>query len=288
MKPVPVATVLLLACTCAHGQPGSEPSFEVASVKPASPDAKAITCSGGPGTSSPGIWRCSNVPLGFVITRAYGFEAYQFPPHDPCCRARFDFAAKVPPGATKEQSRQMLRGLLEERFHFAFHYQPKEMPVYDLTVDERGPKMKPSPPGAVPPEEDPWAIAPFTTGRDGYPVFPPGRAGLAGIGGRYRWVAFHVPMEEIVRTLSFHLGRPVLDATGLTATYDIDLRWGIDIAFVTERAGIREQVGELPEGTQGPPLPRAVRDQLGLKLTSRKGTGEIVVVDRLDKVPAGN
>jgi uncharacterized protein (TIGR03435 family) len=32
-------------------------------------------------------------------------------------------------------------------------------------------------------------------------------------------------------------------------------------------------------------LQRAVLDQLGLKLTSKKGSGEIIVIDHLEKAP---
>jgi hypothetical protein len=53
---IPAAICLTLAC-----QAADDPSFEAASVKPASPSARSIECGGGPGTSSPGIWRCSNV-----------------------------------------------------------------------------------------------------------------------------------------------------------------------------------------------------------------------------------
>jgi uncharacterized protein (TIGR03435 family) len=264
-------------------------TFDVASVKPASPDQRAIQCSGGPGTGSPGVWRCSNVPLGFVITRAYAFEAYQFPPHHPCCLGRFDFAAKLPAGATQAQFRKMLQNLLAERFKLALHLEAKEMPVFELTVAEKGLKMKPSPPDAASPAEDPWAPSPSTTGKDGYPEFPSGHGGLAGAGGRYRWTGFHVSMAEIASTLSFHLGRPVIDATGLTGTYDLDLKWTIDVAWLLENAGMRDQIPELAkDAPTGPNLLHAVQDQLGLKLTSKKGQGEVVVIDHVEKVPTSN
>jgi len=287
--PILVLTCLTLARICTYGQKADAPSFEVASVKPASPSASAILCSGGPGTTSPGIWRCSNVPLGFLISRAYGFEAYQFRPNHPCCQARFDFTAKVPEGTTREQFQRMIRNLLEERFKLRLHHQQKEMAIYELTVGEKGLKMKESAPSASPEPEDPWALPEYSMGKDGYPVFPAGRGGLAELGGHYRWTGFNVSVQEIVKTLSFHLGRPVVDATGLRGKYDIDMRWGVDVAWLLERAGLRDEIGELPDtGPPGPTLIRAVQDQLGLKLNSRKGPGDIVVIDHLDKVPTGN
>jgi uncharacterized protein (TIGR03435 family) len=286
---VPALACATLFWTSVYGQ-APQPSFEVASVKPASPSVSAISCSGGPGTSDPTLWKCTSVPLGLLISQAYGFEAYQFRPNDPCCRERFDLTAKVPEGTTKEQFHRMIQNLLEDRFRLKFHLVKKEMPIYELSVAETGLKMKESPTTASPPPaDDPWAPPDFTIGKDGYPVFPAGRSGLAGPNGHYRWVAFNLPMQEIVKTLSFYLGRPVVDATGLTRKYDVDLRWWIDLAWVLERSGHVEESKDLPDrGTPGPPLLRAVQDQLGLKLTSRKGFGNLVAIDHLENVPAGN
>jgi uncharacterized protein (TIGR03435 family) len=280
---------LTLASVLGYGQAENASSFEVASFKPAPASARAIQCGGGPGTSDPIAWRCSNVPVGLLISRAYGFQAYQFRPNDPCCVDRFDCAAKVPEGTTQEQFQQMLRNLLAERLKLALHLERKEMAIYELTVGEKGAKIKPSQPGAEPVREDPWEPPTYTLGKDGYPVFPVGRSGLAGPDGLYRWTGFNVSMEEITNTLSFHLGRPVVDATGLTGKYDIDLKWGVDFAWLLEASGHLDEIGELPDmGPKGPPLLRAVQDQLGLKLNSKRGHGDIVVIDHLEKVPTGN
>jgi uncharacterized protein (TIGR03435 family) len=290
MRPlILVLTCLNLCRMCAYGQAADAPSFEVASVKPASPSATAISCSGGPGTTSPGIWRCSNVPLAFLISRSYGFQAYQFTPRAPCCQGRFDFTAKVPVGATKEQFQRMIQKLLEERLKLKLHHEQKEMAIYELTVGEKGPKVKESAPDASSEPEDPWAPPEYSMGKDGYPVFPAGRGGLAGPNGHYRWTGFNLSMQEIVKTLSFHLGRPVVDATRLKGKYDIDMKWGVDVAWLLEMAGRRDQIAELPDtGPTGPTLIRAVQDQLGLKLNSKKGLGDFVVVDHVEKVPTEN
>jgi len=115
---IPLVGCLILASASAYSQATDTPSFEVATVKLSSA-AKAIHCSGGPGTTSPGIWRCANIPLAFLITRAYSFEAYQFSPRCACCQARVDVTAKVPEGATKEQFAGMLQNLLVDRFQLA-------------------------------------------------------------------------------------------------------------------------------------------------------------------------
>jgi uncharacterized protein (TIGR03435 family) len=47
-------------------------SFEVASVKPAQENSAG--CSGGPGTTDPGLWRCGNVSLASLISLAYNLR----------------------------------------------------------------------------------------------------------------------------------------------------------------------------------------------------------------------
>ena len=290
MRPVILALACLTATwMCGFGQPTPPQSFVVASVKPASPSDFAISCHGGPGTTDPGLWRCTSVPVGLLIMQAYEFERYQFRPNDPCCIARFDISARVPPGATKEQFHQMIRNLLEDRFRLKLHFEKKAMTTYDLTIAESGLKLKESTGNAPPETDDPWAPPTYTTGKDGYPVFSAGHGGVAGIGGRYRWVGFDVTAKDICKTLSFYMGGPVIDTTGLTGKYDVDLRWWIDIAWAMERAGYADVVKDLPDlGRSGPPLTRALHDQLGLSLRERKGQGHVVIIDHLEKTPTEN
>ena len=266
-------------------------SFDVASVKP-SASASTLSCSGGPGTASPGIWRCSNMPLALAISLAFRFQAYQFSTHDPCCLARFDFDARVPEGATRDQFDRMWQDLLRERFKLAFHLQRKEMAIYELTVGANGPKMKESAQDAASAPEDPWPNhLLYTMVKDGYPVFPAGRSGLAGPNGHYRWTAFNVSTQDIAKTLSDQLGRPVVDSTGLKGGYAVDLKWVVDLDFLLSESAkdeVREQVGELPDTGSGPTLVRALQDQLGLRMNSKKGSGEIVVIDHIEKVPTPN
>ena len=269
-------------------------SFDVASVKP-SGSASRLSCTGGPGTASPGLWRCSDMPLALVISKAFGFRPFQFSAHDPCCVARFDFAVRVPEGTTIDQFHRMLQNLLRERFKLAFHYQQKEMAIYELTVGSNGPKMKRSPPSTPGQSDEPWWVAPVrvqSVDKDGYPVFPAGRGGLAnGSADHYRWTAFNVSTQDIANTLSDQLGRPVVDATELKGKYDVDLKWVVDLDFLLSeraKAEIREQVGELPDTGSGPTLVRAVQNQLGLRINSRKGSAEIVVIDHREKVPTQN
>lgn len=278
-----------LACCCANAQTVDAPSFEVASVKHAAPKTRPIMCSGGPGSSSPGIWTCTCVPLAFLISQAYHLQLWQFPPGvQTCCQARFDITAKVPPGTTRPQFLLMMQKLLVDRFHLALHHEQKEMKVFELTVGVGGSKLKPTTHPDYEPPQDPWELPRYTVGKDGYPEYEEGRTRLAGMGDYYRWVGFKLTTAEIAKTMEDQLGGPVQDATGLKGTYDVDLKWTIDSAWILELAGHADMVPDLPAGSRGPNLLRALQDQLGLKVTSKKGPGDIVVVNHVNADPVEN
>jgi uncharacterized protein (TIGR03435 family) len=99
-------------------------------------------------------------------------------------------------------------------------------------------------------------------------------------------------MQEILKTLSFHLGRPVVDATGLKGKYEFDMTWIVDMsgiqASLAARAMAPDSGPPMAEADSGPTLQQAVQDQLGLKLNSKKGPGDTVVVDHVEKVPIEN
>ena len=62
----------------------------------------------------------------------------------------YDIAAKAEgDGApTIDEFRQMLQGLLADRFKLKVHRETREMPVYELVVGKNGPKLKESAPDA--------------------------------------------------------------------------------------------------------------------------------------------
>ena len=73
------------------------------------------------------------------------------------------------------------------------------------------------------------------------------------------------PIEPLARRLQGIVRRPVIDRTGLTGTYDIELKFTVDGATV-QREGF-------------PALMTAMEEQLGLKLDSRKEPMEVLVID---------
>jgi uncharacterized protein (TIGR03435 family) len=90
-----------------------------------------------------------------------------------------------------------------------------------------------------------------------------------------------IAMPEFVRRLSLMLDRSVIDKTGFTGLFDLQLR------FVPDET--TPAMPPPPPGSDafGVSLPQALRQQLGLRLESTKGPVEVLVVDHAER-PSGN
>jgi uncharacterized protein (TIGR03435 family) len=104
-------------------------------------------------------------------------------------------------------------------------------------------------------------------------------------------------MSGFADFLSRQVDRPVLDNTGLTGYYDIEMEFkpemgagrGIMVApRPAEGGGPGGSGGPAPEGVEAPSVFTALQDQLGLKLEPKKGPIESFVVDHLEKSPIEN
>jgi uncharacterized protein (TIGR03435 family) len=78
-----------------------------------------------------------------------------------------------------------------------------------------------------------------------------------------------ITMGVLAGALGHFAGNPVVDRTGLTKEFDIDLKW-------------------TPEENTGydPALFSAVQQQLGLKLEPGRAPIEMLVVDHAERIPA--
>jgi uncharacterized protein (TIGR03435 family) len=338
------AIVTVFACiTCNQmpaQTPNGQPSFEVASIKPAEPPQMGpggrtmfmMGTRGGPGTNDPGRWQCNNCNLQMILVQAYGVEPYQLSIPGSLANERYEITAKVPEGTTKDQFNLMLQNLLAERFQMKIHRESKEGQVYELSVMKGGVKMKESAPpepvqepaadGPPSPAAAPGPIAfggrgPMKMDKDGFPELPKGAGGRGGpmtmmMPGRARMKADNQSMEDIVKTLSRQVGKPVTDATGLKGKYDFILTWdgaqlnggggmgagrGVAMQFQMAPDGrgpapagggdANSPIGGADQETQ-PTLFGALQTQLGLKLEAKKGMMEMIVVDHAEKTPTEN
>lgn len=90
-------------------------------------------------------------------------------------------------------------------------------------------------------------------------------------------------MDELADALSLALREAVRNGTGLTGRYGIVLRWA---AGGGGPSGTVSGTAESP--VSGPNLFEALQQQLGLKLESKKGPVDTLVIDHAEKVPTAN
>ena len=272
--------------------------FEVASIRVNPPVSgfhfAADSSSGGPGTSEPGMFRCSKCSLATLIAKAFELQNYQFPARTSLAANTFEVAARIRPGATQDEFQAMLRNLLKERFGLAYHFTEKKMRGYQLVLGRSGAKLKES-------SDNPRPAAPdqhqFGHGDGG------GHNGLVILAGSARYRGDHQTTADLARLLADQLSLPVVDQTGLQGKYDISLTWSGSVAHSSDHAdggwggaGHADHGGGAPAGAGAnpgepsqPTLFDAVQAQLGLRLVpAEQVVARIFVIDRVDALPTAN
>ena len=86
-----------------------------------------------------------------------------------------------------------------------------------------------------------------------------------------------VTIADLARNLSLVAGRSVVDKTGLTGNFDVELTWTPDGPADGAPAGGPTPVND------GPSLFTALQEQLGLKLDAQRGPVEVLVIDSVEK-----
>ncbi len=211
---IPVCIGLLCAAGFAQEAPVS---FEVASVKPARPDAAGML-RGGPGTADPEAFTIESFALKDLITY-FSFHLRAFQVSGPAWieNTRYDIAAKVAPGATKEQRDLMMQNLLVERFRLKFHYEEKTHAAYDLVVDKRGFKLKPPTR-----ETDVGEVNRQNAAMTGQKAM----ISMYAVDGGRGFYAIAATVNEFRGVLESQLdGVPVLDKTGIRGTYNFRIQY---------------------------------------------------------------
>ena len=274
--------ILGLTAFCrVQAQQSGAREFEVASIKPSPPpDGRGVTvgCSGGPGSKDPAMLSCRNMTLIMLVRDAYDIAYDQIVAPDWMSQVKFDIAARIPEGASKDQIGGMWQRLLIERFQLAAHREPRVVAKYDLQVGPGGPKFKKA--GEEPPAK-PGDEAALARSRgenkinaDGFPILE--KPGMIGMNGRITMYSDRMTISQLAKTIAGQLQRPVTDSTGLNGEYEIRLYWVAEGA-----SGPQDLMG-------GPTIIRAVQGQLGLKLESTRGPVEYLVVDHMEKLPSEN
>jgi uncharacterized protein (TIGR03435 family) len=259
--------ILLLSACGGLGQAPSPPAFEIVSVKRVTPDEERLLPIG-LFTYPGGRIRATNYTLRQLIHDAYHVEMHEviggpaWVDTDP-----FVVEAKPPESspsskwvpanfktAPNDEMRRMLQSLLADRFQLKVHRESRKASVFALVAGGSGHKLK-SPADTT--------AQPFVSfGRTG----PVTAAALS-----QTFVGRNATMDQLAERLAQHLGRPVSNETRITGNFDFLIEYGATDS----------------QAANAPPLVRAIQDQAGLKLETRPGTIEVVVIDSANR-PSAN
>ena len=174
----------------------------------------------------------------WIDTRKFYVEAKTSPELE-------QYIAKQSPEEGKQMEREMLATLLADRFKVLVHTESRELPIYAMVLAKGRPTFSEANPGA----------ATRLKGGDQITV-KPGNDSLT----------------ILAYELSWRLGRPVVNRTGLQYKNKLTLRWNDEDAAA---------------GLDSLSVFSAIQEQLGLKLEATKGPVPVLLIDRAE-APTGN
>jgi bla regulator protein BlaR1 len=278
---IPIGTGVVIAGNqdvTVSADPATPVVFEVAAVRrnTSGDDSTNIRWPAGGG------YTATNAALATLISTAYQLREGQLVnAPDWIQQERFDITARLerdpPPAALGQPDarRLALRSLLAERFNLKVHREIRPAPMYALvmvTPGKPGPKLTPSTTDCSP-QAVTARMAPDAAARTGKPL-----TGICGSVYNNDRIRFGGVMSEFAKALPTPASRPVVDRTGLTGIWDVDLTY-------TRGAGVAAPGQALPpiDPNAPPPFFTALQDQLGLKLEPITGRMEVLVIDTVSR-----
>lgn len=243
--------VLFLCAVAAFAQKPPDPEFEVASVK-------RNTSNERPWLAPPvgGRFTATNITLKLLIGVGWAPKIAGGPAW--IQTDGYDVSAKTTQGATSDQDfKAMMRQLLKERFALRVHSETRDTRVYALMPAKGGLKL----PDATP-------IPCFTGSKNP----PPGvTVGCGAMSVTPESIANEkISMTWLAGVLGGLLGRPVIDRTGFTGSFKINLEFA-------------STAPDRDVDSTKPSIFAALQDQLGLRLESEKGTEQVLVIDHVER-----
>ena len=311
------------ATTSAAAATAGNLAFDVASVRPSPEPDQATMLAGLQAGKQPNWVRIDGSRATFnyeslkdLIAYAYKLRSYEISGPEWLVTDRFDIAARLPDGATKDDVPEMLRALLVERFKLTTHREMSEQPVLALVIAKSGPKLKES--TATPEAID--ENAPLQPGEtktdtpsgpmrlmhnaDGSTTYNMGARGTFTLKFDGETRSMHMEASTItmkgfvmmMTTLGAGEGRQIVDMTGLTGMYQA----AVDFSVMDLQSSLSAQGIDIPRrpgggssGTEatdpeGGATVSAALEKLGLRLEKSSAKVDRLVVDHVEKSPTEN
>jgi uncharacterized protein (TIGR03435 family) len=239
-------------------------TFELATIKPSSPEAQ-----GNSFRVTGHRFETRNTSLRDLLSFAYGLHAKQITGAPVWVETdKYDLTAES--GAAGQASemlwRTMLQRYLTQCFKLEFHRDKQELPLYVLTIGTTGPKLTRS-------KGDPNGIPALSVTLGATNAANPNLGTVA---------ATNANMGDLARVMQrLVLEWPVVDRTGILGRYDFALNWTPD------DSQFRQTRARIPGPTDGSNAPRdlftALQEQVGLKLDVLSAPSEILIIDSVEK-----
>ncbi len=264
-------------------------AFDTASIRPNSVVGPSNLSFG-----AGGRFTARRMPLRRMMQVAFRVYDFQIIGNQRVLDDLFDVVAKAEGNPRADELQSMLRALLKDRFRIVMHVETRSLPVYTLAMARKDGRMEanlrssgvdclpvrippsanfpsappppPPPPGALPPPDPNVNADPNRVGGSCGSMLAQGM-----ISGR------KITMTQLANVFARFLDRVVIDRTGLTGEFDVDLVYTPDVMPIRTGA-----LPPLSPPSDGPSLFTAVREQLGLKLQPGKGPVPVLVIEHVE------
>jgi uncharacterized protein (TIGR03435 family) len=229
----------------------AEAAFEIASLKsvrPAPPYPIDL------GNTAHGKVTLTNVTLSDCLKFAYNIRNEAQISGPEWIRSRtelFSVIGQAAPDTPKDELRLMTQQLLAERFQLVLRREQKELSYLALVVDRKGLRLRESAKGAD----------------------------AASSGVRSGKISANLAMSTLAVLLARFTRNTVVDLTGLKGAYEVNLEWAPEDLTALKTA---------EEAAAGASIFAALQEQCGLRLESRKGPMDVIVVEHAEHTPLGN
>jgi uncharacterized protein (TIGR03435 family) len=275
-----------------------EPAFEVASIRRSDPESMSHR-----------VWMefkqdgysATQVTLKLLLGTIYGVDEAQISGAPAWTNSdEYNIEARIDSNTSDELvklsgdqrklvQQHMLQALLADRFKLTLHRETRDLPIYSLIIAKSGSKLH----EANAEETDANGVKDF---RDA-----PMKSHFVDyrfVGGDVNIKGQQASWDLLVNRLTqkstaLHLGRKIVDNTGLKGNYNFDLHF--KVAWTGGQVSMLEGVDGGNQGTESGvttdsselSLFTAFQEQLGLKLEPTRGPVEIIVIDHIER-PSDN